>query len=376
MLDTTHTHHLGLTIPRATLLPALRRTAMVIARRTTVPVLAHVRLTAADGVLTIAATDMDLHLSERLPAEGPAMDLTVSAPTLLGLISRIPAGETIVLAAEGEERLRITAGRLTARLPTGHACDFPDGTPGELPHRFEIGADMLRGLLERTRHAVSTEETRYYLNGIALQIREGRLTAISTDGHRLAIVSTSAPTGAEGMPDVILLRAALGPLLTMLGRSGEAVTVEASHTRMRFTLGAATLTTRTIHGTFPDYPRVIPAGNPHVATINPDAMLATLARVASIGEGLHRSVKLTFGQGLTLQHDIPEVGMAEEALAAGDITYRGPAIEIGFQARYLRDALQQFGGAAEMAMLDRFSPTVITDTADPHARYVLMPMRI
>jgi DNA polymerase-3 subunit beta len=250
---------------------------------------------------------------------------------------------------------------------------------GELPHGFTLPADQLRRLIDKTRFAISTEETRYYLNGIYLHAIEAggklKLRAVATDGHRLARAEMDAPAGSEGMPGVIIPRKTVAELQKLVDVPDVAVATELSDTKIRFTIGSVVLTSKLIDGTFPDYQRVIPTGNDKALIIDRATFASAVDRVSTISSERGRAVKLSIADGqVTLTVNNPDSGSATEELAAD---YSSDPIEIGFNARYLLDVSSQLSsGDARFMLADSGSPTLIQDTGDENTLYVLMPMRV
>ena len=275
------------TIERATLLKGLSHVQSVVERRNTIPILSNVLLEAtAEGALRMMATDLDLQINESVAA---AVDTpgstTVSAHTLFDIARKLPEGSQVsITAAEG--RMTIVAGRARFSLGTLPRDDFPVIAEGELPTQFELPAETLKQIIDKTRFAISTEETRYYLNGIFLHVADDGsqpvLKAAATDGHRLARVTMPRPDGAEAMPDVIVPRKCIAELRKLLDEVDGSVGVSLSSTKIRFDLGAAVLTSKLIDGTFPDYSRVIPTGNDKILKIDPKSFMEGVDRVSTI----------------------------------------------------------------------------------------------
>ena len=281
--------------------------------------------------------------------------------------------------------MRLRAGRYATSLVVLTADDFPSMTAGALPHSFQLGANTLRGLIDRTRFAISTEETRYYLNGIylhAVESPEGRvLRAVATDGHRLARVELDLPEGASRIPGVIVPRKTVTELRKLLDEVSGAIDVALSETRIQFKLGTVTLTSKLIDGTFPEYERVIPRDNDKILRVDRSEFSNAVDRVAAISSERSRPVKLSLGRDLlVLSAASPEQGTATEELDGGGVEYQSTPLEIGFQARYLKDITDQIDKRVEFRFSDGAAPTVVVDAQpkpdEGHALYVLMPMRV
>jgi DNA polymerase-3 subunit beta len=369
------------TVERAALLKSLGHVHRVVERRNTIPILSNVLLRAGDGSLRLKATDLDLEVTETLPADvGQSGATTVPAHMLYDIARKLPDGAQVSLDVAGDVgQMVIRSGRSRFTLQTLPESDFPDLSAGDLQHRFTIAAGELKRLIDKTQFAISTEETRYYLNGIYLHTLESSgqtvLRAVATDGHRLARVETGAPPGASGMPGVIVPRKAVAEVLKLVDDAGESVTVELSPTKIRFTLGPVVLTSKLIDGTFPDYQRVIPAGNDKQLVVDRGDFAGAVDRVSTISSERGRAVKLSLAdRRLTLSVTNPDSGSAVEELEAD---YDATPLDIGFNARYLLDIAGQLeGDTALFKLADPGSPTLIQDREGASALYVLMPMRV
>ena len=370
-----------LTIERAQLLRALGHVQSVVERRNTIAILSNVLLRAGDGKLALSATDMDLEIVEAVPAQiGAGGTTTAPAHTLYDIARKLQEGAQVELAATGDKgQMSVRAGRSVFSLACLPPEDYPLMASGDLPYAFTLGAGDLKRLIDRTRFAISTEETRYYLNGIYLHTAKSdsvaMLRAVATDGHRLARMEIPLPEGASGMPGVIVPRKTVMELRKLLDETAEDATLSLSDTKIRFVLGETVLTSKLIDGTFPDYDRVIPTGNDKVLEVNRKEFAEAVDRVSTISTEKSRAVKLSVERGnLTLSATSPENGTASEEL---EVRYGASPIEIGFNARYLLDIAEQIEGeGARFAIADAASPTLVRDSADGSALYVLMPMRV
>jgi DNA polymerase-3 subunit beta len=372
------------TIERAKLLRCLSHVQSVVERRNTIPILSNVLIEAsADGLVKIMATDLDLQVIESLDAASveTAGAITVSAHLLFDIARKLPDGSQVSLET-ADNRMTVKAGRTRFSLPTLPRDDFPVIVEGDLPTSFELPAKTLAELIDRTRFAISTEETRYYLNGIFLHVSEEDkpvLKAAATDGHRLARFTIPRPDGAEGMPDVIVPRKAVAELRKLLEEALDGnVEVDLSASKIRFTLGGEggmVLTSKLIDGTFPDYSRVIPTGNDKLLKLDPRSFYEGVDRVATIATERTRAVKMALdADKVTLSVTSPDNGTAAEEVSAD---YRSDSFEIGFNANYLKDILGQIDGdTVELHLADAGAPTLIRQDDKSPALYVLMPMRV
>jgi DNA polymerase-3 subunit beta len=372
---------MNFTIERAALLRSLAHVQSVVERRNTIPILSNVKLEAGEGRLRLTATDMDLEVVESVAVEtaGPGAT-TVPAHTLYDIVRKLPDGAEVTLESAGDAaKLIMRCGRSRFTLPCLPVEDFPVMSDVGLDHQFRLPPHELRGLIDRTRFAISTEETRYYLNGIYLHEarRHGApvLRAVATDGHRLASVEVPLPEGGAGMPGVILPRKTVAEVRKLIDEAADEVVVSLAETKIRFAFNDAVLTSKLIDGTFPDYEKVIPTGNDKQLNVDTRLFADAVDRVSAISSEKSRAVKLAVANGtLVLSASSPEYGSATEEL---EVDYAGTALEIGFNSRYLLDIAQQIEGtSARLLMADASSPTLLREVEDESALYVLMPMRV
>src|SRR6202167_2971829 len=362
------------TVERAELLKSLGHVHRAVERRNTIPILANVLIRADRAKLSLKATDLDLEVTDTIAAEvAPAGATTVPAHMFYDIVRKLPEGAQIVLESSADRAaLSIRAGRSRFSLQTLPESDFPDLAPGEMTHKFSIKATELKRLIDKTQFAISTEETRYYLNGIYLHAagtaQEPTLRAVATDGHRLAQMELELPKGAAGMPGIIVPRKTVGEVQRLLENGETEIAVELSPGKIRFTVGDVVLTSKLIDGTFPDYGRVIPLNNKK-------EFEAAVDRVSTVASERGRAVKLSLTGGrLLLSVTNPDSGSATEEL---EVEYEAEPIDIGFNSRYLLDIAAQIESeAAVLKLADPGSPTLIQDKESRGALYVLMPMRV
>ena len=367
-------------IDRAALLRAVNHVQGVVEKRNTVPILSNVLMKADDGVLALAATDMDLEINEAVAAQiDEPGATTVPAHMLHDIVRKLPDGASIsfILAPDGHS-MSVTSGRSDFKLSCLPTVDFPEIGAGELPSEFSISSSDLRALIDRTKFAMSTEETRYYLNGIYLHSFENEgvsmLRAVATDGHRLSRYEMPCPAGAENIPGIIVPRKAVLEIRKLIEEAADTIKINISESKIRFTFDHIVMTSKLIDGTFPDYDRVIPKGNDKVVELDPKVFTSAIDRVSTISDGKTRAVKIAMnGKVMTLSASTPEAGSAtEEVEISSDAN-----IEIGFNARYLLDITSQLEGeGCRITLADSASPTIIQDNSDPSALYVLMPLRV
>jgi DNA polymerase III subunit beta len=368
------------TIERANLLRALNHVHRVVERRNTIPILGNVLIRADGNELSLKATDLDMEIVDRVPAsveQGGAS--TVPAHMLYDIVRKLPDGAEIALDTGSGQTMALKAGRARFSLQMLPDSDFPDLNAGELPHSFALPAEALKRLIERTQFAISTEETRYYLNGIYLHVvgsgADSRLRAVATDGHRLAKAEIPAPDGSTGMAGIIVPRKTVGEIQKLLEDPATEVSISLSDTKIRLTIGDVVMTSKLIDGTFPDYERVIPKANDKELKVDKADFERAVDRVSTISADRGRAVKLSLSADkMVLAVNNPDSGSATDELP---VDYSAEPLEIGFNSKYLLDIANQLTtNEAVFKLADPGSPTLIQDTGDADALYVLMPMRV
>lgn len=373
--------NISIRVERNALVAALAHVQGVVERRNTIPILGNVKLETSASQLRLTATDMDMAVTDVIAAnvdlEGA---LTVPALTFYDIVRKLPEGTQVELrSGETEGRLQVTCGSSKFTLPTLPVDDFPDITVETFTHTFTMPSVAFLSLVEKTKFAMSSEETRYYLNGIYLHaVGEGDtavMRAVATDGHRLARNEVPLPAGAGGMPGIIVPRKTVLELAKLFETSDEPLQLGIAANKIRLSMGPVTLVSKLVDGTFPDYGRVIPSGNDKLMEVSPKALSVAVDRVATISSDRVRGIRLTLEPGkLTLTSNSVENGSGTESV---DVSYSADTIEVGFNSRYLLDMLDQIeGDVAQLVFADSISPVLVRDTGDLGVLYVIMPMRI
>ncbi|MGI3184763.1 DNA polymerase III subunit beta [Nioella aestuarii] len=370
-----------ISIERAALLKAVSQAQSVVERRNTIPILANVLIEAEGDTASFRATDLDIEVVDKTNAvvERPGAT-TVSAVTLHEIVRKLPDGALVQLSDDGTSgRLEVNAGRSSFQLATLPREDFPVMTSSEYSANFSAKAPDLRRLFDKSKFAISTEETRYYLNGVYMHVAQGEdgpaLRCVATDGHRLARVDMPLPSGADGMPGVIVPRKTVGELRKLLDDDEMTIAVSVSETKVRFATPDITLTSKVIDGTFPDYTRVIPMGNTRRMEVDASEFAKAVDRVATVSSERSRAVKLSLDEDrLILSVNAPDSGAAEEELA---VAYGDEKLEIGFNAKYLLEIASQVDRENAVFLFNSSGdPTLMREGNDTSAVYVVMPMRV
>ena len=365
-------------ISREDWLPGLQLVLGAVDRKQAVPILGNILVRAGEGEVTVAGTDLELEVRSRTAAvveqEG---ETTVPARKLWDIWRNLPGGAVGEVSMSGS-RVTLKAGGGRFSLATLSAEGFPTLQPFEIGLSVEVPTERLREVLERTSFAMAQQDVRFYLNGLLLEVHEGLVRVVATDGHRLALCETAAVTRADEVPrQVILPRRAALELVRILAGGESRVVLEVGPQALRATVGDIRLVTRLVEGRFPEYERVVPdpqVWDKHVVVDREDLRQA-LIRAAILANERYRAVRLCASKGrLVIQSENAEKEEAEEELLA---EYGGPRIEIGFNVAYLVDAVTAAGGEqVRIALQDEGSSCLIDTVGELGCRYVVMPMRL
>ncbi len=366
-------------IDRTALLRSLSHVQNVVEKRNTLPILSNVKLVVKGDALIMTATDMDLEIRESVAAiVMESGETTAPAHMLHDIIRKISDNASIEITLK-DSIMTVRAGRSVFKLSCLPVNEFPELGGGEFSHTMNIQAERIRALIDRTRFAMSTEEVRYYLNGIFLHATDSDgtpvLRAVATDGHRLARFEMPLPEGAADMPEIIIPRKTIGELRKILDDAADDVTINISPNKIKFSFDHIVLTSKLIDGKYPEYSRVIPPANDKIIDVDPKIFGGAVDRVATMTEGKIRAIKMTLnGKTLTLAADSMDTGSAVEDL---EVLTESPNIEIGFNARYLLDIANNItGNDCRIILSNGATPAIIQDPNDDSTLFVLMPLRV
>jgi DNA polymerase-3 subunit beta len=370
-----------LSMERSALLRAMSRAQSVVERRNTIPILSNVLIEAEGEAVSFRATDLDIEVVDRATAMvSRAGATTVAAHVLHEIARKLPDGAMVELADDGVAgRLDVKAGRSHFSLATLPREDFPMMASAEYQTNFACKAPVLRRLFDKAKFAISTEETRYYLNGVYMHAAKGPdgqvLRCVATDGHRLARIDAPLPEGADGLPGVIVPRKTVGEMRKLLDDDDTTIAVSVSETKVRFATPDVTLTSKVIDGTFPDYARVIPTGNSKRLEVDAREFAQAVDRVATVSSERSRAVKMALEDDrLVLSVNAPDSGAADEELS---VAYGAERLEIGFNAKYLQEIADQVDRENAVFLFNSAGdPTLMREGNDESAVYVVMPMRV
>ena len=366
------------------LLKALSHIHGIVEVRHTLPILSNIILEAKDDKLILSSTNLDIYCSDKIKAEVlQSGEVSVSAVTFFEIIKRLPSGsEVLMIMEEGENEIRLTCGRSKFNLSTLKTDDFPIISDSDLSTNFVLSADELIRIIDKTKFAVSNEETRYYLNGIFLHKAERNsiqfLRAVATDGHRLAQYDIPLPQGAEDITGVIIPKKTIYELRKVLDDANGDVSVSLNENKIKFSFNDLKVVSKVIDGTFPDYTKVIPQKNDKNFKTNNSDLKNAIDRVSAVAaneESKSKAIKFCIeNNSLSLSVESQSKGSANEMI---DVNYSGDKVDIGFNSKYIIDICNEVDGdEISISLSDSISPAIILDKTDENLFFVLMPMRI
>lgn len=365
------------TIDRAQLIKHLAHVEGIVESRNTIPVLSNVLIEATTAGLVITTTDLDIMARKTIAdvdVKTPGKT-TIQMSLLSAIIRKTPDGAQVHFKLDGEKgRMVIVAGRARFALSTLSAEDFPLMTFKEAQSAFTLTTEAIEDALKRVKSAMSTEETRYYLNGVHFAIENGKMLAVATDGHRLSVAALAVEEIPGDLPPIIVPRKTVNEILKLTGSMEGDAAVEINERAMSFTMGDVVIQSKLIDGTFPDYQRVIPATHDIVVKVQADELVKAIDRVSTVSAEKTRQVVLDVSKSvIKFSVTSPETGTASEEVpvdADGEL-------RIGFNGRYLMDVLSGYGGElVEIQLGTETSPAKFRSAARPDDVHVLMPMRV
>ncbi len=350
----------------------------IVARKTTKPILSHALLQTSGEHLLLKGTDTEVTLQILLneldiKEEGA---ITVPAAKLLDVVRHLPAQATVYCSLEKEQLLVKAAGSVF-RIATLPAEDFPALAEADMDRRIESDSRALHDIMQKVRFSMASEDVRYYLNGMYLNIVEdgNAIHAVSTDGHRLSCARSSLPSPAP-MTNLIVPKKGVSELIKLLGRVSQPVVLNLGERQLSLTLGGYRLTSQLIDGTFPNYEQVLPPVQETPVLVSRQAFLESLQRAKVLLLDRHDGIRLTFSDAkLQLAARNLENETADEALDI--INPQALQLEVALNINYLIDAISTINGDnVQLHIADSSSPCLITSSEDEGVRYVIMPMRL
>lgn len=345
----------------------------IVEPRQTLPILANVMLEAQEDALRLTATDLEVGARVAVPAKViGAGSITISARKLLEIVKELPAAP-ISLKVQENAWVALRCGGASYKLVGLGPEDFPAVGQGAAPVWTTVDGKLLRDMLAQTTFAVSHDESRYALNGVLFVLQDRELRLVATDGHRLALAIRPLAVGALPVSGIVP-RKAVQEIARMVG-SGEDVEVAIGDNQFMLRMPNVLLIARLIEGTFPNYEQVVPRAHPYRLVLSRSGLAAALRRVSVLSEERTRPVKFLLTPGvLKLTAYSPDFGEAEEQV---EVEYAGEEMLIGFNSRYVLDALgAQTGEQVVLELKDGLSPGVVKSFEDDGSLCVIMPMRI
>jgi len=345
----------------------------IVEPRQTLPILANVLVEAGSDAVRLTATDLEVAARVSVPAKVTKPgSITMSARKLMEIVKELPAAP-LAIRVQDNAWVALRCGGASYKLVGLAPDDFPAVGVGESASWIGLDGKVLRDMLAQTSFAVSHDESRYALNGVLFTIQGKEIRLVATDGHRLALATRPLANGGGGVSGIVP-RKAVQEIARIVG-SGEEVQVSVTDNQFLLQMPSTLLMARLIEGTFPNYEQVVPKAHPRRITVAKAALSAALRRVSVLSEERTKPVKLMLSPGtLKLAAYHPDFGEAEENL---EVEYAGEEITIGFNSRYLLDALTaQTGEQIVLEMKDGMSPGVVRSFEEEGALCVIMPMRI
>lgn len=359
-------------ISKETFLDGLQKVQHVVSSRTTLPILSNVLLVAKDGRLQLTTTDLDVGITGSVEADVEKEGATtLPAKRLVSIVRELPSSE-IEVSVDAKNHASIRSGPSFFKIIGLGEGEFPPLPDFSGAKDFKIPQGVLRDGLKKTSYAISTDETRYVLNGIFTSFKDGKMTLVATDGRRLAMVDADLEFPASHETDVIIPSKAVQELQRLLGESGDVI-VKLSDSQISFEIGDSLLCSKLIEGNYPNYRQVIPGDSNERVVIGRDALLETVRRVSLLSSDKSNSVKLVFSENkIEVTANSPDVGESKESM---DVSYSGPDMQIAFNPEFLQAPLRALDAdEVYLDLIDEMSPGVLR--IEGTFLYVLMPMRV
>jgi DNA polymerase-3 subunit beta len=362
-------------INRELLLRPLQQVAGVVERRQTLPVLSNLLLQVKDDQLSMTGTDLEVELIGRVAVTGmEAGEITVPARKMVDICREIPDKAEIEFSLH-DNRLEIRSGRFRSTLSTLPAVDFPSVDQGSPDLIVDIDSKAFKKLLDKTAFAMAQQDVRYFLNGMLIEVGDGHIRSVATDGHRLAMSDLDVG-GLEGAStQVIVPRKGVIEIQRLLQELEDKVSIAIGGAHLCASSATFTLTTKLVDGKFPDYERVIPKDGDKVVLADKQELRQALSRTAILSNEKFRGIRVSLESGqLQLSANNPEQEEAEETVS---VDYQGDSIEVGFNVSYLQDVLGVIDNEkVRVTLHDANSSAVLEDPELEDAIYVVMPMKL
>jgi DNA polymerase-3 subunit beta len=343
-----------------------------VSTRTTVQILAGILLETAGGKLNLAATDMELSLRTSLEAQVESDGSVVVPGRLLLELARLLPDAEVTLEHKLEEAVvEVRCGSATYRLHTYNAEDFPRLPDVEVVERHDVDRETLLETVARVSRSASRDESRPVLTGVLMRFEPGKLVMAATDSYRLSVKETPLEGAVPELEAIVPARALAE--LTRIAQAGERIELGVHENQVVFGTGDAWLTTRRIDGQFPNYKQLVPETFDHEVSLPREELLDVVRRVAVMAQR-NSPLRLRFAEGeLTVSAQTQDVGEARESLPAA---FNGEALEIGFNAEFLRDGVESVVGEhVRLKLISPLRPAVLQGESDDFL-YLIMPIRL
>lgn len=363
------------TVDRETLLKPLQQVIGVVERRQTLPVLGNLLMVASDNGLMITATDLEVEIQSRVDvAIDEPGEITLPARKLVDICKALPENASIQFNIK-DQKAQIRSGKSRFTLATLPAADFPlvENIKGDCS--FAIAQNKLKELIERTQFSMAQQDVRYYLNGLMLEIAKGRLRAVATDGHRLALCDMPVNIDTKEVRQVIVPRKGIQELMRLLESGDKPVQVDVGINHIGVSNADIRFTSKLVDGRFPDYDRVVPKGGDKLVLADRELLRQALSRTSILSNEKYRGIRLNLEKNLIkIQAHNPEQEEADEEF---EVDYKGGGLEIGFNVTYLLDVLSSVrSDNIEITLSDSNSSCLMREPGTEQYRYVVMPMRL
>ncbi len=369
-----------LSAPQNQLIHPLQLVGGIVQRRPDSPILANILLRATPQGLSITGTDLEVEMITNITLNNlESGEITLPARKMIDICRALPEQSEVEISVEGE-RAVIRSGRSRFTLATLPSDQFPGLESLDDPIELRIPHADLKMLIEKTSFSMAQQDVRYFLNGICLETGEGKVTAVATDGHRMAVCTLQGGPEGQEQRQIIIPRKAVLEISRLLAdaESDSEVAIQIGKRQIKFHFPQVLFSAKLIDGNYPDYLHVIPVGNSNQMCADRDLLLQALRRVSILSSNEKiRSVRLEFRAGSESMRIHAHNQEQEEAEEELEVQYSGEDLEIGFNVAYLIDVLQAIGGdRVTFSLGDSGGSCLISCDAEPECRYVVMPMRL
>jgi len=360
---------------KSQIVDSLQNAAAVAERRQTIPILANLRLRTIEGRLEVTATDLEIQIKSYsdlvdVQEEG---ETTVSARKMSELCRSLPEGENVIFSLSNG-KLSVSSSNFHADFATISSDDFPEIEINEELSPLVVKSALLKRILSKTSFSMASQDVRYYLNGMLLEIQGDKLNGVATDGHRLAFSSAKSENSELDVRNILPRKAVL-ELAKLLSPGENEVNLLIGPSYVEVKTDNLSFSSKLIDGKYPDYDKVFPTGNPLPLEIDKETLQAALSRASVLSNEKYRGVRFQLSANkLKLTANNPEQESAEEEL---NVDYSGTDLEVGFNIGYLLDVLNSIeGNSVNFEFYGEDSSCIIKEKGSEDDVYVIMPMRL